>query len=102
MIQLQFSRSTETVSYLIARACRSRFSHVDVILPDGNLLGASDSPHAPVIEGNPNRVAIRPPDYQSFAIRRVAILHTPPLMDKRFYEGLRSELGEPFDTSTMR
>jgi hypothetical protein len=44
MIKLQFSRSTELVSLLIAKACRSQFSHVDAVLEDGNLLGASDSP----------------------------------------------------------
>lgn len=101
MIQLQFSRSTETVSYLIARACRSRFSHVDVVMPDGNLLGASDSPHAPFIEGNPSGVAIRPPNYQPFAIRRLAQLLAPEPVEKRFYEVLRSQLGEPFDNKAM-
>jgi hypothetical protein len=49
MIKLQFSRSTELVSLLIAKACRSQFSHVDAVLDDGNLIGASDSPNVPVI-----------------------------------------------------
>ena len=75
LIKLQFSRSTELVSRLIAMACRSPFSHVDIVLPDGNLLGASDSPDAPVLEGNPKGVAIRPPNYQPFAIRRQALIN---------------------------
>jgi hypothetical protein len=101
MIKLQFSRSTELVSLLIAKACRSDFSHVDAVLEDGNLLGASDSPKAPFIEGNPCGVAIRPPDYQPFAIRRMAHIYVPARVEAKFYEILRSQLGEPFDNSAM-
>jgi hypothetical protein len=102
MIKLQFSRSTENVSKLIAWACRSPFSHVDYVMEDGNLLlGASDSPHAPYIEGNPGGVAIRPPDYQPFAIRRIASIYVPARVETRFDELMRSQLGEPFDSHAM-
>src|SRR3954449_1623410 len=101
MIRLQFSRSTELVSLLIAKACRSDFSHVDAVLEDGNLLGASDSPKAPYIEGNPGGVAIRPPDYQPFAIRRIANVYVPARVEARFDELMRSQLGEPFDSHAM-
>ncbi len=101
MIKLQFSRSTELVSLLIAKACRSDFSHVDAVLEDGSLLGASDSPKAPVIKGNPRGVAIRPPDYQPFAIRRMAHIYVPVRVEMRFYAILHSQLGEPFDNSAM-
>jgi hypothetical protein len=101
MIKLQFSRSTELVSLLIAKACRSQFSHVDAVLEDGNLLGASDSPKAPIIEGNPRGVAIRPPDYQAFAIRRIAHIYVPTRVEARFNDILRSQLGEPFDNTAM-
>jgi hypothetical protein len=101
VIKLQFSRSTENVSKLIAWACRSPFSHVDYVMDDGNLLGASDSPHAPYIEGNPSGVAIRPPDYQPFAIRRVASIYVPARVETRFAELMRSQLGEPFDNRAM-
>lgn len=101
MIKLQFSRSTETVSKLIAWACRSQFSHVDYVMEDGNLLGASDSPNAPVIAGNPAGVAIRPPDYQLFAIRRIAHVYVPTRVEARFDEIMRSQIGEPFDSKAM-
>jgi hypothetical protein len=101
VIKLQFSRSTENVSKLIAWACRSPFSHVDYVMEDGNLLGASDSPHAPYIEGNPSGVAIRPPDYQPFAIRRIASIYVPTRVEARFAELMRSQLGEPFDNRAM-
>lgn len=70
-------------------------------MPDGNLLGASDSPHAPFIEGNPGGVAIRPPDYQPFAIRRIANVYVPARVETRFYELMRAQLGEPFDNKAM-
>lgn len=101
MIKLQFSRSTELVSLLIAKACRSQFSHVDAVLENGNLLGASDSPNAPVIAGNPRGVAIRPPNYQPFAIRRIAHVYVTARVEVRFHEALYSQLGEPFDASAM-
>jgi hypothetical protein len=101
MIKLQFSRSTELVSLLIAKACRSQFSHVDAVLEDGNLLGASDSPKAPFIEGNPCGVAIRPPDYQPFAIRRIAHVYVPARVEEWFYTLLHAQLGEPFDNTAM-
>ena len=101
MIKLQFSRSTELVSLLIARACRSPFSHVDIVLPDGNLLGASDSPNAPVVDGNPGGVAIRPPNYQPFAIRRQALVNCSSKVESAFLDRAMSQLGEPFDNSAM-
>lgn len=101
MIKLQFSRSTENISRLIAWACRSRFSHVDYVMADGNLLGASDSPNAPYLEGNPSGVAIRPPEYQPFAIRRMAHIYVPVRVEARFDELIRSQLGEPFDSHAM-
>jgi hypothetical protein len=101
VIKLQFSRSTENISKLIAWACRSPFSHVDYVMANGNLLGASDSPHAPFIEGNPCGVAIRPPDYQPFAIRRIAHLYVPTRVEARFDELMRSQLGKPFDSRAM-
>lgn len=101
MIKLQFSRSTENVSKLIAWACRSPFSHVDVVMEDGALLGSSDSPHAPFVEGNPCGVAIRPADYQPFAIRRIAHIYVPTRVETRFIELARSQIGEPFDNKAM-
>jgi hypothetical protein len=101
MIRLQFSRSTENISKLIAWACRSPFSHVDYVMADGNLLGASDSPNAPYLDGNPSGVAIRPSDYQPFAIRRIANIYVPARVESRFDELMRSQLGEPFDNAAM-
>jgi hypothetical protein len=105
-IKLQFSTSTEASSALICRISHSPFSHVDVVLPDtdahpGALLGASNSPAALVLEGNPNGVAIRPPNYQPFKVKNIAVLESTPDVEAKFYANLRSQLGEPFDEKAL-
>jgi len=80
--------------------CHSPFSHLDIVLPDGHLLGASDSPKAPVIEGNPRGVAIRPFDYQSFGYRRQMVLKTERADDIRAIA--KTQLGKEFDNVGLR
>jgi len=88
-------------SLLICRLTHSPFSHVDLVLDDGNLLGASDNPSAPVMSGNPRGVAIRPPHYQRFAVRRDATIKTTPKRRKRFHDFCWDQLGKPFDNSAL-
>jgi hypothetical protein len=101
VIQILFSTSTVWQSDVIRRLCHSPFSHVDVVLPDGNLLGSSDSPGSPVIVGNKGGVAIRPPNYQLFGIRRMANVFTDEITEGAFYANMKSQLGEPFDDSAL-
>jgi len=101
-ITLQFSTQADSwQSTVIRKLCHSPFSHCDCVLPDGSLLGASGSPDCPVIEGNPNGVAIRPPDYQSFGIRRNATLYVHDTVEERFIADLRSQVGKPFDDGAL-
>jgi hypothetical protein len=86
-------------SGLIRRANHSPFSHCDLLLKDGTLLGASDSPDAPVIHGNPRGVAQRPFNYQEFAYRRQMIIATPRADDIRRIAV--SQLGKGFDNSSL-
>jgi hypothetical protein len=88
-------------SMLICRLTHSPFSHVDLLLDDGNLLGSSNSPHTPVVSGNPAGVAIRPPDYQRFAVRRDAIIPTTDQRKKRFTDFCMAQLGKPFDGEAL-
>jgi hypothetical protein len=84
-------------SEIIRRAGHTQFSHSDLELDDGSLVGASNSPEAPVIRGNPNGVAVRPPNYQLFGYRRRMVLETPRAKD---IENLwLSQVGKDFDTS---
>jgi hypothetical protein len=87
----------------IRRACHSPFSHVDMEMEDGNLLGASNSPDAPIVvtvpPGNPGGVALRPPDYQQFGYRRRMLLKTARAADIRAI--WHSQLGKAFDHSAL-
>jgi len=103
LLVLQFSTSEDSISNwgsaLIRRMCHSPFSHIDLVLPDGNLLGASDHPDAPVVSGNPRGVAIRPPGYQPFGTRRQMIIRTKRAEAIR--SAIMSQLGAPFDSSAL-
>ena len=100
-IVLQFSTSTALASELIRRLSHSPFSHIDIMLADGNLLGASDQgKHGKVIQGNPRGVAIRPPDYQEFGIRRRLVINTP--VAQAIVDSAMQEIGKPFDDSALR
>lgn len=87
-------------SSLIRRTCHSPFSHVDIMMPDGNMLGASNSPAAPIIAGNPGGVALRPPDYQKFAYRRRMLLDTHRGDDVRAIA--MTQLGKGFDNGALK
>ncbi len=87
-------------SGMIRRANHSPFSHVDMLLKDGNLFGASDSPNAPVIHGNPRGVAVRPFDYQHFGYRRQMVIDTQRADDIRRIAV--TQLGKDFDNSSLR
>ena len=69
------------------------------MLPDGGLLGASDSPNTPVLEGNPRGVAVRPPDYEEFGLWCQAIIET--LAADAVIAAARSQLGKPFDGGAL-
>ena len=110
-IILQFSTTTNTwqwkppffpnwASVAIRRMTHSPFSHVDFELPDGSLLGASDSPKAPVIKGNPRGVAIRPSDYEDFGLRRHMFLETEKA--DAILAFAMDQLGKPFDNTALR
>jgi len=85
-------------SSMIRKMAHSPFSHVDLVVGDG-LLGASNSPGAPVVRGNPAGVAVRPFDYQDFGIRRRAIIMTP--VAEAIIMIAESQLGKPFDSSAV-
>lgn len=86
-------------SSLIRRTNHSPFSHVDIMMRDGNLLGASDNPNAPIVSGNPRGVALRPPDYQKFRYRRRMILETDRAEDIR--QIALTQLGKGFDHGAL-
>jgi hypothetical protein len=103
-VTIRFSTSTSKASNWASAAIRrlnhSPFSHVDYLLPDGNLLGASDQgPKSPCIKGNPQGVAIRPSNYQLFGYRRDMVLKTD-LADVVLGLAM-AQLGKPFDSTAL-
>lgn len=103
-IVLQFSTCEHTLknwtSAIIRRLCHSPFSHVDFVLGDGSLLGASDQGHdSPVIKGNSCGVAIRPPDYQPFGYRRRMTIVTDKA--ESVLAAAYSQLGKAFDSEAL-
>jgi hypothetical protein len=109
-IVLQFSTSAHVpffwtgwknrASYFIRCLCHSNFSHVEFMLDDGNLLGASDQgPLSPCLSGSSRGVAIRPPNYQLFGLRRQMIIAT----DKAdaVIAFVETQLGKPFDNTAL-
>lgn len=87
-------------SAVIRLGTHSPFSHVDMELPGGYLLGSSNSPNAPVISGNPQGVAVRPSNYAPFAIKKRMVIYTP-LADSIRLAAL-SQNGKPFDGGILR
>lgn len=83
----------------IRRVNHSPFSHVDFVLDDGSLLGASNSPNAPFVRGNPCGVAVRPPDYEDFSYRRRMILKTDRADD--ILSIAQTQIGKTFDNSGL-
>jgi hypothetical protein len=94
------AKASNWASAAIRRLNHSPFSHVDYVLTDGTLLGASDQgPKSPVIHGNPQGVAIRPYNYQQFGYRRDMILKTP--LAEAVIAAAMAQLGKPFDSSAL-
>ena len=77
---------------------RSQFSHCDIDVGYG-LLGASDSPEAPCLRGNPRGVAVRPYAYQEFGRRHQAVITTP--LAPYIIRKLETQLGKPFDHKAL-
>ena len=103
-VKLQFSTTVDAWanrwSWVIRHMCHSPFSHVDFLMPDGSLLGASDSPAAPVLKGNSRGVAIRPNDYEVYGYRRSMTIETP--LSEQIMAAALSQLGKPFDNSALK
>lgn len=93
-------RSPIDYSMWICRLTHCPFSHVDLLVKCNGregLLGASNNPNAPVLVGNPCGVAVRPVDYQRFAIRHDAVITTTPAIKAAFEGFCLAQIGKPFD-----
>lgn len=84
-VELQFSTEAGLSSWLIRWFSHASVSHVDLVLPDGRLLGAR-------LNGG---VAIRPPGYARFT--RTLRLSIPTEMAPGIYHAALAQRGKPYD-----
>jgi hypothetical protein len=99
LIQLQFVLGTDWTSNLIAwfGGANTGFSHVDVLLPDGRLLGSRSEQIGLIPPG----VQIRPPNYARWRYTKVLSLATGPVRQAAFHGFLRQQLGKPYDKTAI-
>lgn len=89
MIRLQLSATNGLQSRLIQFLTASVISHVDIVLPDGRLLGALPS----------DGVQVRPANYSRWTrILRVTIPSTAD-QERRFFEAAEGQIGKKYDWS---
>lgn len=98
-IQLQFVRARGLFSWMIARfgVQQPGFSHVDIVLPDGRLLGARDD----AVGGEPAGVWIRPPNYEHWVRRQVLTYLCHPLGVKRAHDWAMGEISKKYDDDAI-
>lgn len=89
----QFSRQAGLVSDLIALGGAGDFSHVDIVLKDGTLLGARSDK----VGGLPAGVHVRPADYTKWS--RQVFINVPctPRQRMRALEFAVAQIGKPYD-----
>lgn len=87
MITLQFATSAGFGSKVIRWFTYSDFSHVDVVLPDGTLLGARAN----------GGVKIRPAGYEKFIKTARFVADVPADVEAKIYAFLHAQVGKPYD-----
>lgn len=92
-IRVQFVRGKAFSSKLIGYGGR-KFSHVDIMLPDGRLLGARSDV---VGEAPREGVYIRPQDYEKWELRMLVEVPCTPEQQAAFYNAALSQLGKEYD-----
>lgn len=104
MIQLQFVLGAGWGSRLISWWGQGYggYSHVDAILPTGDLIGArSDSIRLKNGTVIPPGVRVRPPDYEKWLKRTIVTLDATPVETERWQQFLLSKVGQGYDKSDI-
>ncbi len=98
MLRFQFVLGRGLSSQAIAWFSAGHFSHVDCVLPSGELLGARSDRIGHVAAG----VQIRPPFYERWKERVViAVRGISYAQEQKFYQFLYAQLGKPYDSTAI-
>ena len=97
MITLHFSATSGLSSEAIKLFERGWCSHVDAVLPSGELLGARSD----VVGGQPPGVQIRPQSYETWSSTKTVELLAPAVMENKFLDFLHDQLGKPYDKTAI-
>jgi hypothetical protein len=96
VIKVQFISGTSWTSRAIEWFSAGGFSHVDAVLPDGDLLGArSDN------IGGGKGVLIRPASYEEWAQRKIFTLVATHGQEAMFRRFLNEQLNKPYDHTAI-
>lgn len=85
---LQLSAEDNIVSETIRTWTRGNYSHVDIVMPSGTLLGARSD----------GGVQIRQPNYAPFTTTKRVMFGGGKDWDDAFYTFLMEQIGKPYDT----
>jgi hypothetical protein len=96
-IQLQFVRGRGLSSAAIAWFGAGVYSHVDAIVPGGELLGARSDRIGYIDPG----VQVRPAYYENWKMRDVWSLLVSESVYQRFHTFLREQLYKPYDSTAI-
>jgi len=92
MITLRFVLGHGWASRVISLFSAGHLSHVDVVMPDGRLLGArSDN------VGGGDGVLERPNPYEPVSAATYFQIAASPEQQAKFYDFLQQQLGKPYD-----
>jgi hypothetical protein len=96
VLKFQFVMGPGLSSRLIAWFSAGPFSHVDCVMPSGDLLGARSDD-----VGGGSGVRTRPSDYEKW--RKTVTLKLPvrPAQERRFYDFLNVQIGKPYDKTAI-
>jgi hypothetical protein len=93
-LKFQFSTANTVIDWIIRTRTDSDISHVDVVLPDGRLLGAQLL--EPARSGG-RGVQIRQPKYAAFTKTSTVTLEVSELQAKTFWDFVLAQVGQPYD-----
>lgn len=96
-IVIQLSTQDDLGALAIKLFEHGLYSHVDIVMPDGSLLGARNDE----MLGIPAGVHIRPSTYANFSAIKRVVIECSDEERSRFYEFANDQIGKPYDETAI-